>query len=263
MPPVQTEPLTTPTEPAIKPAAGTSAPLVQDGAAPPEKPVRPEWLGKSFDGYWSDDKGFDGAKFDTEFTALNTLKAEAEKRAAGVPEKPEDYEVALPADFALPEGVDPKSVTFNADDPIIKELLPDIRATAKALGLDKDGFKQLVGLKMRLDLAETAMMRKAAVEQKTLLGTKAEARVTALTTFLTSKLGAEHANVLLPMMFTAKQIEAFEKLQLLASGSGAKPNGGGRETHQPEGMTESQWDALSPTQKIAKGRELDAQRKAN
>lgn len=259
--PVSPDPITKVAEPAPKLDATPSAdkPVVE---GQPEKPARPEWLGKPFDSYWSDDKGIDAAKLTTDFETLTAAQTAAAERAKAVPEKIEDYEVALPEGFELPEGMDPKSITFKADDPILKEVLPAIRQFAKDNNLTKEQFKGLVGLKTKLDLAEMGALKAAAGKQRELLGTKADARVNALTTFLQAKLGNDHANALLPMMFTAKQIEAFEKLQLLASGTGAKPNGGGREINQPEGMSNDDWDKLSPTQKISRGRELDAARQA-
>lgn len=217
------------------------------------KPVRPEWAGKSFDGYWTDDKGFDAEKLTTDFDAMTTLRTEHEARLAAVPENIEDYEVGLPEGFAIPDGV---TLTFDKlnEDPIVKALLPEIRQFAKANNLDKNQFKGLVALKAKFDIAEHAALRDAAAKQKAALGTKAEARVGAVVTFLQGKLGNEHANALMPMMFNARQVEAFEKLVALAGGTTTPPGGGGRETVQPQAMTDAEWDKLSPTQKINYGR---------
>lgn len=260
--PVSPDPITK-VDPPANPAAVTDPPASPAVVDPAAKPSRPEWLGKPFDSYWSDDKGIDAAKLTTDFETLTAAQTAAAERAKAVPEKIDDYEVALPEGFELPEGMDPKSITFKADDPILKEVLPAIRQFAKDNNLTKDQFKGLVGLKTKLDLAEMGALKKAAAEQRALLGTKADEVARSVVTELTAALGNEHANALLPMMFTAKQVQAFVKLLgLVKGGSAAKPNGGGREIYQPEGMSNDDWDKLSPTQKISRGRELDAARQA-
>lgn len=234
---------------AVTPAA--AAPV--EGSAPLEKPVRPEWAGKPFDGYWSDDAGLDTAKLTTDFEAMAALKAQTDERAKQVPENLDEYEIALPEGFAVPEGV---TLTFDkmAEDPVLKQVLPDIRQFAKDNGFTKDQFKGLVALKAKLDLAEHGALKAAAAEQLKTLGTKAVQRVNSLVTFLQGKLGNEHASALMPMMFSAKQVEAFEKLAALAGATQQAPGNGGREINQPQGISEDDWAKLSPTQKINYGR---------
>lgn len=240
--------------PAVDPAPSPAPAAVSDPLA---KPVRPEWFGKPFDGYWADDKGVDHEKLTTDFEALTALKAAADERAKGVPEKIEDYEVALPEGFEVPQGI---TLSFDkmAEDPVVKAVLPEIRQFAKDNNLTKDQFKGLVALKAKFDLAEHGEMKRLAGEQKAALGTKAEARVGAVVTWLQGKLGNEHANVLMPMMFTAKQIEAFEKVIAVAGGGSSPPGGGGRETRQPAGISEDDWAKMSPTQRIDYGRKKAA-----
>lgn len=238
------------------PAGGQGDPPPADrqagGLDQAEKPSRPEWLGKPFDGYWSDDKGVDSAKLTSDFEALTALKADADARAKAVPQNLEDYKVELPAEFKLPDGL---KADVLKDSP----LLQPAREFAKKHGLSTDAFKEMVALQAQGEIANFNALKVAAEKQKTLLGENANARVQALTTKLTSTLGPELANAILPMMFTAKQVEAVEKL--LAGAAAPKFNSNGRSLDERPKMTPAEWDALSPTQKIARGRELDAQRK--
>lgn len=254
MPPEVT-PLTQPakTDPAAKPD-----PAAKAGGADPggegqaEKPVRPEGLGKQFDAYWNDDAGLDYAKLGTDFDALTAFKAERDLAAAKVPEKADGYKVELPKDFEIPEGMDFEAI---ADHPAIEAA----REFAHKAGFDQDQFSAMVGLHAKAQIAEFNQLKEAAGKEREKLGTKAEARVTALTQWMTAVLGADHANALLPMMFTAKQVEAFEKLAAAAKGGAPKFKVVGRETTQPSEISDEDYARMSPTDRIARARELKKQ----
>lgn len=228
-----------------QPAAGSVQSQTQ------AKVERPAEIGKQFDAYWVADKGLDYPKLTGDFDALRAVKAEQDSRLARVPDKIEDYEVALPADFKMPDGmkfeIDPKS-----------PLLGPAREFAKAHNLSKDEFKSLVALQAKAMIAENEALQVAAKAEREKLGSKAQERLTAITQFLQAKLGNESANVLLPGIFTARQVEAYEKLMDLAKGGGPKFNGAGRESDTKPAMTHEEFSALSPTQQIEVGRKLDA-----
>jgi hypothetical protein len=255
MPPEAPAPITEPTKTPPAVPAGDPPPAVRpaEGSDPPAKPSRPEWLGKPFDGYWSDDKGVDAAKLTADFETLTTLRADAEARAKAVPQNLEDYKPEVPEGFKLPEGMKLEALK---DSP----LLQPAREFAKKHGLSTDAFKEMVALQAKGEVETFQHLAKRAGEERTLLGENANARVMAVTTKLNAKLGAELANTILPMMFTAKQVEAMEKL--VAEPASPRLTTNGRENNPPPTITPEKWDQLSPADKIAMGRELDAKRAA-
>ena len=87
-------------------------------------------------------------------------------------------------------------------------------------------------------------------EEREKLGGRGVERIKAVTTWLDAKLGAESAASLHSMMFTAKQIEAFERLMQLNRGDvpgkpGASREGAGAST-QIEG-----YDKMTFRQRMA------------
>lgn len=215
-----------------------------DPSPTPGKPARPEGLGKQFDAYWSDDKGLDTAKLTSDFDALTALRAEHDSRLARVPEKLDDYEVALPEGFKLPDGF---KFEIDANSP----LLTPAREFAKKHNLTKDEFKELVALQAQGMVAEDAALAAAAKAERDKLGSKGQQRISAVTQFLQAKLGNDLANALLPGLFTARQVEAYEKIMDLAKGGGGAPfNGGGREPKDDQQISDEEWARMSPTQRL-------------
>lgn len=229
------------------------APPANDGVDPPAKQAKPEGFGESLASYWNDDKGADYGKLTEDMATLTAFKAERDSLAAQVPDNLDDYEVALPADFKLPDGM---AFEVKADDPI----LPEARALAKELGLTKDQFKGFVALEAKRQIAEGKRLSELAAAEKTKLGSKGDDRIKAVTTWAEATIGKDKAGVLMPMMFTAKQIEAFEAIMKVAKGTGVQLNGGGRETQQPNGISEDDWAKMSPTQRIEYGRSHPVQK---
>ncbi len=220
------------------------APVVDPNAAvPPAKPSRPDGLP---DAYWNDETGVAFDKLVPDFTALSDLKARQDERAAAIPEKPEDYELALPEGFELPQGME-----FKIDDK--DPLAAEVRAWAKAQGLTKDEFKGVLALEAKRQIAEHTQLSELAAAERVKLGSQAGARLDALTAWAKATIGQEHADALLPMMFTSKQVEAFEKIMAAAKAAGPKLTTV-REGDAPPEMTEDAWNAMSPTQKIEWGR---------
>jgi hypothetical protein len=168
---------------------------------------------------------------------------------AGVPEKPEGYEAALPAGFKLPEGVE---VTFDANDPALAEA----RKFAHANGLTGEQFKNLLGLKAQLDIAQAESLKGMMARQVEALGQNGANRITAVSDWLTAKLGpqAEH---LFPSIATAAQVQAYESLMRLFSTSGISPLSRTGAEHPTNGIPDDAYAAMSPAER------LNAARKAN
>ncbi|QHW22802.1 hypothetical protein GYN07_20970 [Rhizobium leguminosarum bv. viciae 248] len=185
-----------------------------------EKPVRPDYLPQSL---WDPEKGF---KVDY-FNDLAATKAERDTLLASVPEKPDGYKVSLPQDFKLPEG-------FEVPDgeSIIDENDPRISAArdfAHANQLTQEQFEGMIAIGVQADIAEKSSITEALTKQREELGAKATERVNAVTTWLGAKIGGELAGALAPMLYTAKQVQAFEKLMLLNRGAVPGNPGGGRD----------------------------------
>ncbi len=220
-------------DPAAKPAA--------ESDPSPSKPVRPEGLA---DDYWDAEKGVVLDKLLADHKTLAEAKAEADKRAAEVPEDITAYKAELPEDFKLPEGM--KFEPLPEGDPVLTAA----REYAKSAGLTPKEFKGLVALQMQSAMAEEKALQEASAAERKKLGDKGQARIDAVTTFLQTRLGNDHANALVPMIFTAKQLEAYEGLIEVAKGGAPKFNQRRDGEGEPE-MSDEEWNAMSQTDKIA------------
>lgn len=185
-----------------------------------EKPVRPEYLPESL---WDPEKGFKADYFND----LAATKAERDTLLATVPEKPDGYKVSLPQDFKLPEGFE-----IPEGESIVDENDPRVSAArefAHANQLTQEQFEGMIAIGVQADLAEKSSLTEALTKQREELGAKATERVNAVTTWLGAKIGGELAGALAPMLYTAKQVQAFEKLMLLNRGAVPGSPGGGRD----------------------------------
>jgi len=212
-------------------------------AASSQKSERPDGLA---DDYWNGETKT--VHFDKLVPALNELrayKAERDSFEARLPAAADGYEIALPADFKLPDGFEFK---VDPDDPMV----PVVRQFALDNKLSPDALKQLVAMRASAQMAEDAALGAAAKAEMEKLGSNGPARTQAITTFLQAKLGDDLANALLPGIFTAVQVQAFEKLMELTKGSGApKFNGLGRDVNaKPEAPDTSNMSAAERTHAV-------------
>ncbi|TBY41594.1 hypothetical protein [Rhizobium leguminosarum] len=190
------------------------------GGAGGEKPVRPDYLPESL---WDPEKGFKADYFND----LAATKAEREALLASVPEKPDGYKLSLPQDFQLPEGFE-----VPEGESIVDENDPRVAAArefAHSAQLTQEQFEGLIAIGVQADIAEKSSISEALTKQREELGAKATERVNAVTTWLGAKIGGELAGALAPMLYTAKQVQAFEKLMLLNRGAVPGNPGGGRD----------------------------------
>lgn len=204
-----------------------------------QKPVRPDYIPESF---WDAEKGF---KAD-DLNALVALKAEQDSRSASVPATKEEYKVALPAEFKI-EGLEIKDgeSPIDENDPRVGFA----RDFAHSQGFTQPQFEGLIALGVQMDMAEQASLNEALNAQVEALGGKAKERVKAVTDWIGAKLGGEAAASLAPMLMTAKQVQAFERIMQLNRGAVPGNPGAGRDTGKQE-MSEEEYAKLTPTQKI-------------
>ena len=220
-------------------AAAADANAATEGTA--GKAERPDYIPESF---WDAEKGF---KAD-DLNSLVAFKAEHDANLAQVPDKPEGYKVALPKDFKLPDGVKlPEGQESIIDD--TDPRVADLRSFAHANQMSQTQFESMVALGTQMDIAEQGRLTEALAAQRELLGSKAAERVNAVTSWLGAKLGGDFAQALAPMMFTAKQVEAFEGLMRLNRGTAQGNPGAGRDVGKTE-ISDEEYDKMSPAEKI-------------
>lgn len=243
-------PISPSSEPAA-PAPASPSPAAPAAASPSaEKPARPDWVGEQF---WDADKGeIKGADLKTAFDELAAFKAGEESRRAAAPEKPDGYELKLPADIDLGEGV---TFELNPDDP----MFGFGREVAHAMGLDQAGFeKLLVGPFAKMKVAQAQAQAKAEAEvfkaQLEQLGPKGADRQKAVETWMSAKLGPE-AGVLFDGILKFKAgVETMERVMRLASGGGGPGfSQAGREVGKTV-PTEDEYAAMSPADRLVAAR---------
>jgi len=201
---------------------------------------RPDYLPEEL---WDEKAGF---KADA-YNDLVAFKASREAELAQVPDSADKYEIRLPATFKLPEDVKvPEGeMVLNADDPRIQLL----REVAHSQNWSQAQFEDVLAMGVNMDISENKRLQEAASAEREKLGSRGAERVNAVTTFLDAKLGKEHGAALRGMMFTAKQVEAFEALQRLVRGDvRGNPNGGRDAT--PAELSDEEYQKLSPTERI-------------
>ena len=205
---------------------------------------RPEWVGEQF---WDADKReIKGADLKKAFDDLTAFKASEDSRRAAVPEKPDGYELKLPADFKLGEG---EQFDLDATDP----LFAFGREVAHKAGYDQAGFEELVGMYAQMRVAEAKDLNAAVEKQMEALGPKARERREAVNTFLTAKLGKDAGAIFEHVLMTKTGVESVEKLMRLVSGGGMPGiTGSGREPGKDTKI--EGWADMSPAEKMAAAR---------
>lgn len=236
------------------PAASSEAPPVTP-ANPTKsettvKSQRPEWLPETL---WDGDKGFKKDDFD----ALVASKAERDSALASVPEKSDGYTVQLPADFKLPDGTQlPEGQSaIDADDPRVLAL----RDLAHSEKWTQPQFEKVLAFGVNMDINSEKQLQAELNTEVEKLGSRGVERVRAVTSWLSAKLGAENAQSLHHMMYTAQQIESFERLMGLFQGDVRGNPGAGRDA-KPAELSDEEYEKMSPTQKINYARSVQAGR---
>lgn len=222
------------------PTTEASADEGQGNSAETAATERPDWLPETM---WDADKGFKKDEFD----ALVASKAERDSALASVPENADDYEVKLPADFKLPEGFSAQEgeSVIDVDDPRVVAL----RSLAHTEKWTQTQFERVLALGVNMDIEEQTRLSTAVGEEREKLGSRAAERIKSVTTWLSAKLGADDAQSLHSMMFTAKQVESFERLMQLFKGDIRGTPGAARDT-RPTELSDEEYEKMSPTQKI-------------
>jgi hypothetical protein len=147
------------------------------------------------------------------------FKAAEDSRRLTLPQKPEDYKLALPKDFKAPDGIE---FVPDENDP----LLPQARAFAQEAGLTQDQFEKLVSLHAASQVASQQMIKDAKAAEIQALGVNGTARMTAVQTWLNAQVGEDLGKHFSQFLYTAKQVEAMEKIMTVF-----RTQGGGTFSH--------------------------------
>jgi hypothetical protein len=246
--------------PSATPAAGdTSPPAPAPGGekgAPPVAAVapdpassaaaRPDYIPEK---YWDAEKGEPkNGELSELWKKLEEREAAEAERAKGIPEKPEDYKVALPEGFKIPDGIDLK---LDVNDPAFKRA----QAFAKERGLTQSDFSNLLAIEAERKAVEHQALLKAVEAEKAKLGENRIARLDAVETKLAAKLPAPQAKALASLMVTADAVEAIETLITMTglAGFDGSRDGSGRAP-----VDEDEYSRMSGPRRIALARSLSA-----
>jgi len=173
------------------------------GGSDPEG--RPDWLPEKF---WNPDLKSPRAEVMAKsFTELegkfrektDVLKAEihAEMRAGA----PEEYEINLSEDLKLPENVE---LDFGKDDPLISWF----SGFAKEQGMTQDTFDKALNEYVGIEVSNMPDVESEIAK----LGDHGQDRLLRVHSWLESKLSADELGSLSPLLSSASQVEALEKL---------------------------------------------------
>lgn len=187
---------------------------------------------------WDADKGDFKPEASQHFRDMAARDAAEASRRLTLPQKPEDYKLALPKDFKAPEGME---FVLDEKDP----MTPHARAFAQKHGLSQDAFTELVGLRASMDVQMKQQLKDFEAGEVTKLGVNGPARKTAIDTWLKAQLGEDVAKHISATMRTSVQAEAFEKLMANFRTQGAGgPSSAHRDGPEPAG-TIPNYDTLS------------------
>jgi hypothetical protein len=186
------------------PVAASSAP-----ASPPASPpVRPENVPEAF---WDAEKG--AIKTDDlvkSYSDIAKFKSEHDAKLAAVPEKADGYVVPETLIDDEVAKIIPKDREITIDEK--SPMLAFAREFAHSHKLPQEVFEGMVKGYIKQQVLEEKAFAEASEAENKKLGANAPQRHQALKDFLVSNVGEADTKEILSSVFTAKQVEAFERL---------------------------------------------------
>lgn len=186
----------------VTPDASLIAPATAPEAAPPAALARPEGLP---DAYWDAAAGVKPEAY----ARLAELEAADAARREGVPENADAYKLET-GDPVL--GADGQPVTFDADDPLAKAILPALHEA----GLPQAAVSKILSAyaSSEVEAAKAAQAEAAAYVQaeQSKLGANHAVRTSALHGQVIAAVGQEAAEALRSKMTDAAAVIALEAL---------------------------------------------------
>jgi hypothetical protein len=169
-----------------------------------------------------------------------------DSRKALMPASADGY--TLPVDMQLPPGV---QFQWQVDNEVLGPALAQAKQIAFDAGLSNDQFGRLMSVYASAQIHEQQQYARAQAAEVAKLGDLANVRMDSLKTWLNSQLGTEAAKALTTTLFTAGQVQAFEKLmhKFVTQGSGGF-NGAHREPTIPGKISDEAYGKLSYAERI-------------
>lgn len=214
------------------------------GSGDPQKPTKPDWL--------VDDKYFDPEKgikpeFGEHYNELLTARQAETDRLAKLPAAAEAYELKIPDDLQLPDGVTAEHLAVAENDPHFQEL----RNTLFEGKVDPEIGQKIYAIAVKKQIAEVGAINARVAEEQKKLGPNYAQRVAAIGAFLEGRIGKPLAASLLQTVLTSDHVKGLEQLAAQYSGQGAAkiPSKGAEPNDQP-GKIEG-WDKMTFEEKRA------------
>jgi hypothetical protein len=201
---------------------------------------------------------------DTELSEKQWLEIAASKAAAdlqkiNVPATADKYELKLPADLKLPEGI--SFQVAGLDDPVKGPVLKAAQEWAHRNGLSQDQFSQALGLYAAATAHEQMSTHAIAKAEAEKLGVSGPARIDAISMFMRANFGDAAARPMLLTLSTASQVATWETIiRRLTNGGSASFSTTGREAPEPQGGGRKSEAEVS---RMSAGERLDYSRQFN
>ena len=216
----------------------------QGAGSTPEKAKRPDWAPEA---YWDPNGATFKPEFGEHYNELATFRQAETDRLAKLPKTPAEYDLSLPEDLQLPDGVKREDFVLDANAPEAKAF----REIVHGEKVSPDAAKKMLGLLAKRDAEQVTRVNKRVAEEQAQLGAQFGERVAAVGQFLEGRVGKQSADALMSGLFTAAQVKAMEALATQFSAQGAtKIPGKGAEPHQDPNKIEG-WDKMTFEEKRA------------
>lgn len=159
-------------------------------------------------------------KFAEHINAQTARLAAEDSRRLTLPQTPEAYQIALPADFKAPEGIEFK---FVDNDPLLAQAREVMHNIDQGKLSGQEAFSKLLGLYAGSQVGQAAQVAAARNAEVAKLGPTGPARVDTIGTFFKATLGDAEGAQLLSRLFTASDVQIAEKLvaRFASQGAGA------------------------------------------
>jgi hypothetical protein len=169
-----------------------------------------------------------------------------DSRRATMPASADGY--TLPTDMQMPPGV---QFQWAVDNEVLGPALAQAKQIAFDAGLSQQQFGKLMGVYASAQVHEQQQFARAQAAEVAKLGEMANVRVDSVKTFLNAHLGTEAAKALTQTLFTAAQVQGFEKLMhaFVSQGSGGF-NGAHREPIIPGKISDAEYGKLTYAERI-------------
>jgi hypothetical protein len=179
-------------------------------------------------------------------------RALEQSRAATLPATADLYQLTLPSDFKMPDGVE---WAWNESHPVTGAILARAREIAHANGMSQAAFSEMLALHAANEIQTQQLFNRARASELDKLGAMGPARIDAVRDFIRGIVGdaAPHLLRVLEAAPMASTIVGFERLmdRWVNQHGGGNP-GGGRDgaSSQVPHASQAEYDAMTYHQKI-------------